>query len=156
MVVATAVAKAIVKEVKKLDILDRNIIEADIEFDFILAAGYIRANALIGADIYANFAGKFTVGMGGFAYANVAAGLSCITGTSISGGINAKALVEFKFEDNTFKANTSMDLGFNASISQSLVLTTISKDISINCHAAGGTQGFNFSLGSGAPIQKCN
>ena len=136
--------------------LDRTIIEANIDFDFILASGYIKAVGLIGADVYANFTpGNFAVGLSGYAYANVSAGLSCITGTSISGSLTAKALVEFKYANSTFSTDADLNLGFKASISQSLVLTTISKDISVNCHAAAGTQGFSFSLGDGKDIKPC-
>ncbi|MGD0712462.1 MAG: hypothetical protein ABR968_14900, partial [Bacteroidales bacterium] len=137
--------------------LDRDIIDASLSFDFVLASGYVQANALIGADIWANFDPNHTsIGMSGYAYAHVAAGLGAITGTSISGSLDAKALITFKYENSQFDAMTSMNLGFTASISQSLGFTTISKSISIDCQAAAGTSGFSFDLGSCPQAPSCN
>jgi len=137
--------------------LDRVIVDESIGFDFILASGYVQANAIIGADVWANFnPNQTSIGMSGYAYAHVAAGLGSITGTSISGSLDAKALVTFEFTAGQFDAQTSMNLGFNASISQSLVLTTISKDISIDCQAKAGTKGFDFDLGSCLDAPKCD
>jgi hypothetical protein len=134
--------------------IDRVIIDKSLDFNFILASGYIHANALIGADVYSNFS-PLVVGMEAHAYANVAAGLGSITGTSISGSLKALAALKFIYANNKFNANGSIDLGFNATISQELVLTTISKSIDINCHASGGTSGFDFSLGSGDSKVDC-
>jgi hypothetical protein len=136
--------------------LDRSIIDASLDFDFVLASGYVQANAVIGADIWANFSAQTSIGLKGYAYAHVAAGLSAITGTSISGSLDAKALVTFQFENNRFDALTDLNLGFKATISQSLVLTTISEDISIACQAAAGTNGFSFSLGSCKDAPTCS
>ena len=136
--------------------IDRVIVDESIDFDFILASGYVQATAIIGADMWANFKpGDIAIGMNGYAYAHVAAGLGSITGTSISGSLDAKALITFAYEGGQFNAKTSMNLGFNASISQSLVLTTISKDISIDCKASAGTDGYSFSLGSCDETEDC-
>ena len=127
---------------------------------FILASGYVRADALIGADVWTNFS-PFGIGVQAHIYADAAAGLSAITGTSISGGFNVKGTVLFEFTekpnstDKEFIAQGTLDLGFSATISQSLVFTTISKSIDVNCHASGGTDGFDFSFGSGDPKVGC-
>ncbi|MEI6124046.1 MAG: hypothetical protein WCQ95_10520 [Bacteroidota bacterium] len=136
--------------------LDRVIIDKSLSFDFILASGYVQANALIGADIWTNFS-PFAIGMQAHVYAHAAAGLSGITGTSINGQLSALAVLGFDYDSqvNKFSANGTIDLGFSASITQSLVLTTISKDIDINCHATAGTGGFDFSFGSGTDVVKC-
>ena len=134
--------------------LDRVIIDKSIDFDFVLASGYVQANALIGADVWTNFK-PFGFGMQAHVFAHAAAGLSAITGTSINGDLSALAVLEFAESEGKLSANGTINLGFMASISQSLVFTTISKDIKINCHAAAGTSGFSFSLGDGDAVVKC-
>ena len=137
--------------------IDRTIVDESASFDFVLASGYVQATAIIGADIWANFnPSKTSVGLRGYVYAHAAAGLGSITGTSISGSLDANALIQFKYEGSQFNAKTSMDLDFKATISQSLVLTTISEDISIACQASAGTNGFSFSLSSCPKAPSCN
>jgi len=136
--------------------IDRIIVDKSIDFDFILASGYVNATALLGADIYANFSEPVTVGVEAHAFGEVKAGLASITGTSISGGLSLLALMKFAYEAPDFVAQGSIDMKFNATISQSLVMTTISKSFDINCHTSGGTEGFSFSLGSGDPKQDCS
>ncbi len=116
--------------------VNRELLNVDLSWDFILASGYIRALALIGGDFYANFSKTSALGVDGYVYIDAGAGLSCITGTSINGGILGRASFGAQLEASpSFKmtVNGSLNLGFNASISQSLLFTTISKDISIGC-----------------------
>jgi len=144
--------------------VNRQVIDASFGFDFILASGYVRAMALLGGDFYANFSStSSSMGADAFVFVDVAAGLSCITGTSINGGIyaNAKFGTNLQLESNTYKMTIdgSMNMGFNGSISQSLGLTSVSKSFSVGCYVNAATTGsntqFNFGKGSCDNENKC-
>lgn len=136
--------------------VNRQVIDASFGFDFILASGYVNALALLGGDFYANFSSTSSMGADAFVFVDVAAGLSCITGTSISGGLYANAKFGTNLQlmpEKKLTINGSMDMGFNGEISQSLVVGSISKSFSVGCHvnAAADSNGetqFNFNTGS--------
>jgi len=134
---------------------NREIINVNYDFDYVIASGYVKALALIGGDFYINATSGWKVGGDGYVHIGVDAGLSAITGTSISGGIHGDGRIMFQVGNPSyFKMNTSLD--FNASLEQSLGITTISKSVSVGCFAEGGTDGFKFELGSGSGKLECN
>lgn len=134
---------------------NREIIKKSIDFDFILATGYVKALALIGGDFYFNISdNEWKLGGDGYVFAEAKAGLSAITGTSISGGVSGEGKIMFQIgEPSYFDAVMKMD--FNAKIKQSLGFTTISESVSVDCKATAGTSGFSFSLGSGGTTLAC-
>lgn len=145
--------------------VNRQVIDASFGFDFILASGYVRALALLGGDFYANFSSTASMGADAFVFVDVAAGLSCITGTSISGGLYTKATFGTKLQLNPNKMtiNGSMNMGFNGSISQSLVVGSISKSFNVGCsvNVTTNTDGetnfkFNDNSCNDAGVEKCN
>ena len=126
------------------------------DFDYIIASGYVKAKALIGGDFYVNVESKnkWKIGADGFVHIDVGAGLSAITGTSISGRLLGDGIIAFQFGNpNYFSAGIALD--FTAHLKQSLVLTTISKDIHVGCSASAGTGGFSFNLSSGGASLGC-
>ncbi len=134
---------------------NREIINKSIDFDFILASGYVKALALIGGDFYFNItANEWKLGGDGYVYAKVNAGLSAITGTSLSGSVMGEGKIMFQIGDPSY-FNAVMKMDFTAQIKQSLVFTTISKSISVDCKTTAGTSGFSFSLGSGGSSLSC-
>lgn len=133
----------------------REIINFEESFGFVLADGYVRAVALLGGSFYVNYVpGNFETGAEGFVHADVSAGLSAITGTSISGGVKGDGKVGFVFaipkENSHFYTTTQ--LGFEAKIEQDLGFKTVSASKSVNCvlsaKAGVSGSGFNFSFGS--------
>jgi hypothetical protein len=145
--------------------VNRQVIDASFGFDFFLASGYVRALALLGGDFYANFSSTSSMGADAFVFVDVAAGLSCITGTSISGGLYTKATFGTKLQLNPNKMTIdgSMNMGFNGSISQSLVVGSISKSFNVGCSVnvttnTDGETNFKFNNDScnDAGVEKCN
>jgi len=136
---------------------NREIINKSLDFDYVIASGYVKALALIGGDFYVNASDGFKLGGEGYVNVDVRAGLSAITGTSISGGVNGKGQIVFQAgtgaQDSYFDAK--IKLGFNASLEQSLGLTTISKSVSVDCKAEAGTSGFSFDIGSDGNALNC-
>ncbi|HNW50350.1 MAG TPA: hypothetical protein PKH79_04655, partial [Prolixibacteraceae bacterium] len=139
---------------------DREILNKSITKDFILASGYVRALALLGGDFYVNYldGDNWGVGADGYVHIDVGAGLSAITGTSISGGVTGDGKIGFQFgqpkENSHFY--TSFGLGFEAKIEQSLVVGSISESISVDCSIKGDTNnGVSFSLSSGGNNPDC-
>jgi len=134
---------------------NREILNKSISKDYILAAGYIKALALLGGDMYVNVLNNdWKIGLDGYVHVDVSAGISAITGTSISGGNSGDGKVAFQAGTQSyFQANILLD--FEATITQSLVFTTISKSISVGCSATGGTSGFDFSIGSSGTKLNC-
>lgn len=133
---------------------NREIINVSVSQNYILASGYVKALALLGGDMYINVSNGWKIGLDGYVHVDVGAGLSAITGTSISGSVKGDGKVAFQVGTPSF-FQASMLLDFEASISQSLGFTTISKSISVGCSATGGTSGFDFSLGSGGAKLTC-
>ncbi|MDP4201851.1 MAG: hypothetical protein Q8861_04105 [Bacteroidota bacterium] len=133
--------------------VNRELLNTSISQNFVIVSGYLRAKALVGGDFHANFGKDWQIGGSGYAYLDVAAGLSSVTGTSISGGFGGNAIVAFDIPN--FKGSMQMNLGIT--VKQKLVVTTISKSFDINCKVTAGTQGFGFNLGSGgdAIVIKC-
>ena len=125
---------------------NRELLNVSLGFNFILASGYVKAVALVGGDFYANFGSPFTIGGSGYAHFYGGAGLSSVTGTSISGSLGGDAI----FQYSTDNVGMTMNLGFGGSINQSLGFTSISKSYSVDCSATFGTSGFGFQLKSGA------
>lgn len=135
---------------------NREVLDVSHDFDYIIASGYVKAKALIGGDFYVNVESKnkWKIGADGFVHIDVGAGLSAITGTSISGRLLGDGIIAFQFGNpNYFSAGIALD--FTAHLKQSLVLTTISKDIHVGCSASAGTGGFSFNLSSGGASLGC-
>ena len=128
---------------------NRELFKAREDFDYVLAKGYVDALGLIGGNTYVNVTGgSWQVGLGGYVYLHAGAGLSAITGTSISGSVGGDGRIEFQLGDPTY-IKTSINLGFSAKISQDLGVKTVSKSIDVNASAEGGSGGFRFLLESG-------
>ena len=135
--------------------VDRMIFDVDYDFDFVIVSGYVNGKALVGVDMWANFSGATSLGVAVKVYAHAAAGMSAITGTSISGDITALAAIKLAYEYNKFVVQGSIDMSFAVSIHQSLLVTSVSASASVGCSAQGGTEGFSFKLTSGGPINAC-
>jgi hypothetical protein len=135
--------------------VNRELLNTSISQDFVIVSGYLRAKALVGGDFFANFGKNWEIGGSGYAYLDVAAGLSSVTGTSISGGFGGDAKVKFVISDKPYFEG-SMQMNFGIEVKQKLLVTTISKSFDIGCKVTAGTNGFGFNLGSsGAAIEKC-
>ena len=140
---------------------NREILNKSFDFDFIIASGYVKAVALIGGDFYVNVSNGWKIGGRGYVHAYVSAGLSACTGTSISGELTGDGVVSFQvggdadhpFKDSYFTA--TIGLGFQAKLEQSLGFTSISKSISIGCHATAGSSGFSFETGDAGSSLTC-
>ena len=128
------------------------IFEVEYDKDFVIVSGYVNGKALVGVDMWANFSGQTSLGVAVKVYAHAAAGMSAITGTSISGEITALAAIKLAYEYNKFVVQGSIDMSFAVSIKQ---WPGISASASIGCSAQGGTEGFSFKLTSGGPINAC-
>ncbi len=129
--------------------INRELFKAREDFNFVLAKGYVDALGLIGGNTYVNVTGgSWQVGLGGYVYLHAGAGLSAITGTSISGSAGGDGRIEFQLGDPSY-IKTSINLGFSAKISQDLGVKTVSKSIDVSASAEGGTTGFKFLLESG-------
>jgi len=126
---------------------NRELLNVSTGFNFIIASGYVKAVALVGGDFYANFGSPFTIGGSGYAHFYGGAGLSAVTGTSISGYLGGDAIFQYSLTE----VGLTMDLSFGGSINQSLGITSISKSFSVSCSATAKTSGFGFQLQSGDP-----
>ncbi|HEY8690312.1 MAG TPA: hypothetical protein VIM07_13835 [Chitinophagaceae bacterium] len=135
--------------------VDRMIFDMDYDFDFVIVSGYVNGKALVGVDMWANFSGATSLGVAVKVYAHAAAGMSAITGTSISGSITALAALKLAYEYNKFVVQGSIDMSFAVSIHQELLVTSVSASASVGCSAQGGTEGFSFKLTSGGPVNAC-
>ena len=135
--------------------VDRMIFDVDYDFDFVIVSGYVNGKALVGVDMWANFSGETTLGVAVKVYAHAAAGMSAITGTSLSGEITALAALKLAYENSKFVVQGSIDMSFAVSIHQDLLVTSISASTSVGCSAQGGTEGFSFELNQGKPISAC-
>ena len=136
--------------------IDRVLFDVNETFDFIIVSGYVNAKAMVGADMWANFSDKAnTLGISVMAYARAAAGMSAVTGTSLTGELTALAKLILKYESSKVQLNASVDVTFKAAISQSLGITSFSADKTVGCSVKGGTNGFDFDLHSGDPVQIC-
>ncbi|HOO85227.1 MAG TPA: hypothetical protein PLS94_11715, partial [Prolixibacteraceae bacterium] len=134
--------------------VNRQVLNTSKSFDFILASGYVRAEVLLGGDFYANFSETAIMGSDAFLFIDVGAGLSSISGTSISGGVmaNAQFSTKLTINPNSLEIKGSLDMNFNGTIEQSLGIETISKSFDVNCYVGAtyntqsGTE-FDFNLG---------
>jgi len=140
---------------------NREILNESITKNFILASGYVRANALLGGDFYINYlsGSDWKVGADGYVFVDFSAGLDAITGTSISGSVTGDGRIGFVFGQPSETSNfyTSIGLGFNAKIEQDLGIETISESISVDCSIKGDTNsGLSFSLSSGGKKPDCS
>lgn len=133
---------------------NREIINKSIDFDYVIAAGYVKALALIGGDFYINATSNWKVGGDGYVHVGVDAGLSAITGTSIKGSVAGDGKIMFQVGNPSY-FDANLKLGFDASLEQSLGVTTLKKTVSVGCFATGGTSGFDFNLGSGLNVLSC-
>ncbi len=128
---------------------NRELFKAKETFNFVLANGYVDALGLIGGNTYVNVTGgEWKVGLGGYVHLHAAAGLSAITGTSISGYVLGDGKIDFQLGTPTF-INATVTLGFGARISQWTPAGTLSASKDVSAMAKGGTDGFKFLLESG-------
>lgn len=127
------------------------------DFYAVIANAYIHADAILEASLGVNFsASTFNLGLG--AYVDVRAGMSAITGTSISGHINASAQATINYNKGlTFDALGDFSCGYK--ICQSLVVDEVCYDNSIGAGLNFGYNGsstyFNFSLGNPGNFKGC-
>lgn len=134
---------------------DRIVLDKSADFDFILVSGYVRAKAIIGADMYANFSGETTMGVAVQIYAHGAAGMSAITGTSMNGSAEARAGVVMKYEGGKFNLDAKIDVSFTAEVKQFVLLGTLSASKSVGASAHAGTGGFSLDLTNGDKLNPC-
>ena len=81
----------------------------DYDKDFVTVSGYVNGKALVGVDMWANFSGQ-TSRVLRKVYAHLAAGMSAITGSSISGEITALAAIKLAYEYNKFIVQGSINM----------------------------------------------
>jgi len=136
---------------------NREIINVNVSQNYILVSGYLNALALVGGDFYANVENNgWKVGGQGYFRFDLDAGLSAITGTSITGGFHAGGKVEFKVSNAGFDIGINANLGFNATVSQSLLFTTLEASKKVDCSIIMGTNKFDFNLNSVTDgVEKC-
>ncbi|MEJ7826594.1 MAG: hypothetical protein WKF91_00300 [Segetibacter sp.] len=136
--------------------VDRILFDKEYDFDFVIASGYVKGKALVGVDMWVNFAGGANFGLGLKAFVHAAAGMSAITGTSLSGDVRALASLVAKYSPGaTSKSPGStsiigtIDMSFSATIKQDLLVTDVSATKTVGCRAEAGTNGFSFELNKG-------
>jgi hypothetical protein len=137
---------------------NREIIDVSVSQNYIVVSGYIKALALVGGDFYANAnSNSWKVGGEGYFRFDLDAGLSAISGTSITGGVHNGGKVIFNFGNAGCKVDLNANLGFNATVSQELVLTTLKTSKSVDCSITIGTDGIKFDTSSTADnVTKCD
>ena len=135
---------------------NREILNVSHDFDFVIASGYVKAIALIGGDFYVNVESKnkWKIGADGYVHIDVGAGLSAITGTSISGRLLGDGRISFQFGNPSY-FDAAIALDFTAQLKQYLLVTTVSMDVHVGCSASAGTGGFSFNLSSGGASLGC-
>ena len=127
------------------------------DFYAVIANAYIHADATLEASLGVNFnASTFNLGLG--AYVDVRAGMSAITGTSISGHINASAQATINYNKGlTFDALGDFSCGYE--ICQSLLVDEVCYGNTIGAGLNFGYNGsstyFNFSLGNPGNFKGC-
>ncbi len=120
-----------------LDIIDKHE-----KTNFIIASGYFDANLGVEASIGANFNAKNYIALLG-AHGEVDAGLSSITGTSISGGLAAHLTADATYTPAGFAINGDAGVTISFTVSQYIPL--------IGTKSFGGSKGakVNFGVGGG-------
>jgi hypothetical protein len=136
----------------------RSLIDKSIDFDFVLVAGYLEAKAAVELSIWTKF-GNSNPGAGTTISASgrVRAGMSAITGTSLSGNAEADAIIEMQYDAmKGFGFSASAFARVEADVSQSLVFTTLHIHKSIGVLLQVDTaNGFTFDIGDGVKGKKC-
>ena len=137
--------------------IDRDLFNAKLNQNFVVAWGNLMGYAGISADIFANFS-PVAVGVSAAAKLEVDCEVGSIVGTTIEGSLRANGSFGFLATGSGFEANVNLDMGISVKVKQCVPLTGICATLlneTIGCEAAGGTSGFSFKFGSGLPTPKC-
>ena len=138
-----------------LDVLDKHE-----KFNFVVASGYFNANLGVEASIGANFKKKNYMALVG-AHGNVNAGLSSITGTSISGALAAHLTGIGSYTENGFAVNGDAGVTIKYQINQYIPFVGTEhiggqKGAKIDFGVGGGQKSyFNFSLADDGNKVEC-
>lgn len=137
-----------------------DIINTEAGFDIAVASIYFQAQLGVEAALGMNFANndsKFSIG----GHGNVSAGMSAITGTSVSGSMQAHATASAMYKKGqgmSVNGNANLTLGF--SVCQSFAVTTScwdeSKEAGLD-FGFGGSKGsyFDYHLGNPGTLKGC-
>jgi hypothetical protein len=134
--------------------LSRKLFDVDKDYDFVVAAGGIKAKCSFGADIYMNFT-PFQTGVSAMAHLSADAYLRAITQTTIRGRFRSDGSIDFGYNSGFF-FDAEMGMTFGVTIQQwiPIVGTVDLFDGDANAHARFSTnQGASFHLGDGNAIQ---
>ncbi len=139
-----------------LDVIDKHE-----KFNFVVASGYFNANLGIEASVGANFARKnYMVLLG--AHGKVNAGLSAITGTTMSGGMAAHLTGVGSYSENGFAVNGDTGVTVKYEIDQYIPLAGTKhiggqKGAKVIFGYGGGQKSyFDFSLAEDGDAVSCN
>ncbi len=127
-------------------------------FDIGIASIYLNAVLGVEASVGANFNKPSFRALVG-AHGEVSAGMSAITGTSISGSVAAHITASAEYNPSGFAINGNAGVTVGYRVSQYLVLKTVTFDGSQDAKVAfqlkkGGTK-FDFSLGKDNGVSEC-
>jgi hypothetical protein len=134
----------------------RSLIDYQKDFDFVIVAGYVEAKAAAELSIWGNFGKDTSFGAAISATGRMRAGMSAITGTSMAGGFTAEGAIQFGYATKTgFNVDATLNAGFEAHVSQSLLFTTIKLAKAVAARLRFGTSGYGIDLTSGAAKIDC-
>jgi uncharacterized GH25 family protein len=127
-------------------------------FDIGIASIYLNAVLGVEASIGANFnTPSFKALIG--AHGEVSAGMSAITGTSISGSIKAQITASAEYNPSGFIVEGKAGVTVGYTVSQYLVLKTVtfdgSQEAKVAFHLQKGNTNFKFSLGKENGVSEC-
>jgi hypothetical protein len=133
--------------------LDRKIFDLDFGYNFAVIWGKVWGKGIIGADIFANFTPNASAGLIARFKLNAGASLNAVTGTSISGSLDAGAALEFVYNNSKLNANGTLDMTLGVKVKQwfPVVGKVTLFDEEVGCHASAGTSGFQFGINHGNP-----
>ena len=140
-----------------------NIIDVKKTFSAVVVSAYARA--ALGAEASFGFnkgAGTNVILRVG-AFGKAQAGMSAITGTSISGSALAKVTLQSAYDPDKFTINGDADMTMGVTVSQSLLFDTLHTNLDINAgvkikYAKQGNSksvDFDYHLGSGTNLEEC-
>ncbi|MEE1945415.1 hypothetical protein VRU48_09870 [Pedobacter sp. KR3-3] len=133
----------------------RSLIDYQKDFDFVLVSGFVEAKAAAELSIWATFGGTTSIGASIGATGRLRAGMSAITGTSMSGGFEAKGAAIMKYENKSFSIAAEAEASFDAHVKQSLLFTSISIDKHVAARLHLGTDGYSLEFSSGTKLPDC-
>ncbi|WP_199140844.1 hypothetical protein [Pedobacter sp. ASV12] len=133
----------------------RSLIDYQKDFDFVLVSGFVEAKAAAELSIWASFGGSTSVGASIGATGRLRAGMSAITGTSMSGGFDATGSVVMQYTGGAFSLAANAEASFDAHVKQSLVFTSIKIDKHVAARLHFGTDGYSLEFSSGDKLPDC-